>query len=227
MSLIYIILLVSYYILIISRYYLYNLLFWWSFFSSMEVLTLQLEQASTTTPSICLQFMPPGSHGAVFEQGKSTNIWGPHGQRFRTTENALKAQLQCTLIRSIISRKATGVVLLETCEGDTPLVAHCWTRSKNTVRRSKSAIAAFGKPAIDLNLGCPQACERKASMVHFCWKSQSKLPSGASLCKAKRKQHRYLPFLQIRLETRSKKLRYAQTHNGSRRETSAVHCRTR
>ena len=68
--------------------------------------------------------------------------------------------------------------LLQTCEGDTPLVAQLSGRDPETLyQAAKIVIASFGDnlSAIDLNLGCPQECAKKVNMALFCWTSLCKL----------------------------------------------------
>ena len=112
----------------------------------------------------------------------------------------------------IVKESAEELKLLETCEGDTPLVAQlCGRDPKTLYDAAKVIIAAFGKnlSAIDLNLGCPQACAEKGKYGAFLLEEPEQTSKCiASLCKATKENidRDCQFFAKLGLETRLKKL---------------------
>ena len=98
--------------------------------------------------------------------------------------------------------------LLETCEGDTPLVAQLSGRDPRTLYAAANiVINAFGKNlnAIDLNLGCPQKCAEKGKYGAFLLEEPDQtFKCIESLCKASNDYYklcnkRILIFCKIRI----------------------------
>jgi tRNA-dihydrouridine synthase 1 len=127
--------------------------------------------------------------------------------------------------------------LLETCEGDTPLVAQLSGRDPHTLyAAAKLVINAFGKNlnAIDLNLGCLQKCAEKGKYGAFLLEEPDQtFKCIKSLCKAsndhyKQCNKRVLIFCKIRIgQTISETLKYAQVIEKAGAQLIAVHCRLR
>ena len=134
----------------------------------------------------------------------------------------------------VVKGSADELKLLETCEGDTPLVAQlCGRDPKTLYDAAKVVIAAFGKNlnAIDLNLGCPQVCAEKGKYGAFLLEEPEQTSKCiASLCKAtKENSDRDLPvFCKIRIgNTVGQTVRYAEVIKSAGAKLIAVHCRTR
>lgn len=129
--------------------------------------------------------------------------------------------------------------LLETCKGDTPLVAQLSGRDPTTLyRAAKVVIKAFGENlnAIDFNLGCPQACAEKGKYGAFLleepeqtFKCIQSLRKASTECTDDSSNKRKIPiFCKIRIaNTIDNTVRYAKLIKDAGAQLIAVHCRVR
>ena len=139
----------------------------------------------------------------------------------------------------VLGKNKMELKLLQTCEGDTPLVAQLSGRDPETLyQAAKIVIASFGDnlSAIDLNLGCPQECAKKGKYGAFLLdEPMQTFHCIQALCKASvenvnlNTNKKKIPiFCKIRIaNTVEETLKYAKVIENAGAQLLAVHCRIR